>query len=131
MSNVGLKIGKNVASSVLSQIPVVSVFSKFCEDFVLDGWQERIDLWKEAVIKRLSQSDAETEQKIRETSNFASILASAIIKDLFENNLIEAEHIVDMRIRGGIDKEEYLPQKLSPLVKDFLAFISERENVHD
>ena len=77
MSNMNAKIGKNVALVVLSQIPVVSAFSKFCEDFVLDGWQERIDLWKEEVVKRLAQLDAEMEQKIRETSNFASILASA------------------------------------------------------
>ena len=76
MSNTA-KIGKHIALAVLSQIPVVSAFSKFCEDFVLDGWQERIDLWKEEVVKRLAQLDAEMEQKIRETSNFASILASA------------------------------------------------------
>lgn len=72
-----MKIGKNVALAVLSQFPVVSAFSKFCEDYVQDGWQERIDLWKEEVTKRLAQLDAEMEQKIRETSNFASILASA------------------------------------------------------
>ena len=73
----GIKIGKNVALAVLSQIPVVSAFSKFCEDFVQDGWQERIDLWKEEVTKRLAQLNTEMEQKIRETSNFASILATA------------------------------------------------------
>ena len=73
----GMKIGKNVALAVLSQFPVVSAFSKFCEDYVQDGWQERIDLWKEEVTKRLAQLDAEMEQKIRETSNFASILATA------------------------------------------------------
>lgn len=77
MSNMNAKIGKNVALAVLSQIPVVSAFSKFCEDFVLDDWQERIDLWKEEVVKRLAHLDTEMEQKIRETSNFASILASA------------------------------------------------------
>ena len=77
MSNTPAKIGKHLALAVLSQIPVVSAFSKFCEDFVQDSWQERIDLWKEEVVKRLAQSDAEMEQKIRETSNFASILASA------------------------------------------------------
>ena len=77
MSNDMKKIGKNVALALLSQIPVASAFSKFFEDFVQDGWQERIDLWKEEVIKRLSQLDAEMEQKIRETTNFANILASA------------------------------------------------------
>lgn len=71
------KIGKNATLAILSQIPVVSAFSKFCEDFVQDNWQERIDLWKEDVVKRLSQLDTETEQKIRETSNFSSLLASA------------------------------------------------------
>ena len=42
-----------------------------------DNWQERMDLWKEEVVKRLVQLDTEMEQKIRDTSNFASILASA------------------------------------------------------
>ncbi|MBS6474311.1 MAG: hypothetical protein KH347_08730 [Acetobacter sp.] len=71
------KIGKNIALAALSQIPVVSAFSKFIEDFVQDGWQERIYLWKEEVVKRLAQLDKEIEQKIRETSNFASILVTA------------------------------------------------------
>lgn len=73
----GTKIGKNAALALLSQIPVVSAFSKFFEDFVQDSWQERIELWKEEVVKRLAQLDKEMEQKIRETSNFANILASA------------------------------------------------------
>ena len=77
MDNTIKKIGKNCALAVLSQIPVVSGFSKFFEDFVQDNWQERIDLWKEEVVKRLAQLDTEMEQKIRDTSNFASILASA------------------------------------------------------
>lgn len=77
MDNTIKKIGKNSALAILSQIPVVSGFSKFFEDFVQDNWQERIDLWKEEVVKRLAQLDTEMEQKIRDTSNFASILASA------------------------------------------------------
>lgn len=77
MSNEAKKIGKNAALALLSQVPVVSAFSKFFEDFVQDNWQERIDLWKEEVVKRLAQLDMEMEQKIRETSNFANILASA------------------------------------------------------
>lgn len=55
-----------------------------------EGWQERIDLWKEEVIKRLSQLDAEMEQKIRETTNFANILASAqreALEDIEENKV--------------------------------------------
>ena len=71
------KIGQLGALAILSQIPVVAAFSKFFEDFVQDDWQERIDLWKESVIQRLSLLDKEMEQKIRETSNFASILATA------------------------------------------------------
>ena len=77
MSNEAKKIGKNAALALLSQVPVVSAFSKFFEDFVQDNWQERIDLWKEEVVKRLAQLDTKMEQKIRETSNFANILASA------------------------------------------------------
>lgn len=77
MDNIKKKIGKNVALAVLSQIPIASAFGKFFEDFVQECWQERIDLWKEEIIKRLSQLDAEIENKIKETSNFASILASA------------------------------------------------------
>ena len=71
MDNTIKKIGKNGALAVLSQIPVVSGFSKFVEDFVQDNWQERMDLWKEEVVKRLAQLDTEMEQKIRDTSNFA------------------------------------------------------------
>lgn len=77
MSNEAKKIGKNAALALLSQVPVVSAFSKFFEDFVQDNWQERIDLWKEEVVKRLAQLDTKMEQKIKETSNFANILASA------------------------------------------------------
>lgn len=90
MSNDMKKIGKNAALALLSQIPVASAFSKFFEDFVQEGWQERIDLWKEEVIKRLSQLDAEMEQKIRETTNFANILASAqreALEDIEENKV--------------------------------------------
>ena len=90
MSNNIKKIGKNAALALLSQIPVASAFSKFFEDFVQEGWQERIDLWKEEVIKRLSQLDAEMEQKIRETTNFANILASAqreALEDIEENKV--------------------------------------------
>ena len=71
------EIGKMAALALLSQIPGVSAFSKFFEDYVNSHWQERIELWKEETIKRLSQLDQEMEQKIRDTSNFASILATA------------------------------------------------------
>lgn len=71
------KIGKNGALAILSQIPIASAFGKFFEDFVQDNWQERINLWQNEVIKRLAQLDTEVEQKIRNTSNFASILATA------------------------------------------------------
>ena len=77
MTNEIKKIGKNGALAILSQIPVVSGFSKFFEDFVQDCWQERIDLWKKEVVERLAKLDTEMEQKIRDASNFASILASA------------------------------------------------------
>lgn len=90
MSNEAKKIGKNAALALLSQVPIASAFSKFFEDFVQDNWQERIDLWKEEVIKRLSQLDAEMEQKIRETTNFANILASAqreALEDIEENKV--------------------------------------------
>lgn len=63
MNNDIKKIGKNTALALLSQVPVVSAFSKFFEDFVQDSWQKRIDLWKEEVVKRLAQLDAEMEQK--------------------------------------------------------------------
>lgn len=90
MSNDIKKIGKNTALALLSQVPVVSAFSKFFEDFVQDNWQERIDLWKEEVVKRLAQLDAEFEKKIRETTNFANILASAqrgALEDIEENKV--------------------------------------------
>ena len=63
--------------AILSQFPVISGFSKFFEDFVQDNWQERINLWKEEVVEQLSKLDSNFEEKIRNTSNFASILASA------------------------------------------------------
>ncbi len=55
-----------------------------------DNWQERINIWKKDVVKRLSQLDTETEQKIRETSNFSSILASAqrgALEDIEEDKI--------------------------------------------
>lgn len=77
MDNNIKKIGKNGALAILSQIPIASAFGKFFEDFVQDNWQERINLWQNEVIKRLAKLDTEIEQKIRNTSNFASILATA------------------------------------------------------
>lgn len=50
MKNEISKIGKNATLAVLSQLPIISAFSKFFEDFVQDTWQERIDLWKETVV---------------------------------------------------------------------------------
>lgn len=83
-------IGKCGALALLSQIPVVSAFSKFCEDFVHSSWQERIDAWQKEVVKQFSELDTNMEQKIRETSNFASLLAStqrAALEDPEENKL--------------------------------------------
>lgn len=91
MSKEAKKIGKNAALALLSQVPIASAFSKFCEDFVKDNWQERIDLWKEQIIARLAQLDSEVEQKIRETANFANILASAqrgALEDIEEDKVV-------------------------------------------
>lgn len=84
------KIGKCGALALLSQIPVVSAFSKFCEDFVHSSWQERIDAWQKELVKQFSELDSDMEQKIRETSNFASILASAqrgALEDMEEDKI--------------------------------------------
>lgn len=222
MSKEVKEIGKMGALALLSQMPVISAFSKFFEDYVNSNWQKRIELWKEETIKRLSKLDQDMEQKIRDMSNFANILATAqrgaledieedkvglyantvinsiknenidntkthiflnilrelsylhlqvlkeiqsfvpsssfemnqfeisapkrrllkqinqkfnnnslisiIIKNLFEKNLIEVEHLVDMHMRGSIVNDEYLPQALSPLGQEFLQFIAEQEN---
>lgn len=83
-------IGKCGTLALLSQIPVVSAFSKFCEDFVHSSWQERIDAWQKEVVKQFSELDTDMEQKIRETSNFASLLAStqrAALEDPEEDKL--------------------------------------------
>ena len=77
MSKEVKEIGKIGALALLSQMPVVSAFSKFFEDYVNSNWQKRIELWKEETIKRLSKLDQDMEQKIRDMSNFANILATA------------------------------------------------------
>ena len=77
MSKEVKEIGKMGALALLSQMPVVSAFSKFFEDYVNSNWQKRIELWKEETIKRLSKLDQDMEQKIRDMSNFANILATA------------------------------------------------------
>ena len=77
MSKEVKEIGKMGALALLSQMPVVSAFSKFFEDYVNSNWQKRIELWKEETIKRLSKLDQDMEQKIRDMSNFANILAAA------------------------------------------------------
>ena len=104
MSNEAKKIGKNAALALLSQVPVVSAFSKFFEDFVQDNWQERIDLWKEQIIARLAQLDSEVEQKIRETANFANILASAqrgALEDIEEDKVVLYANAVINAIANG------------------------------
>lgn len=135
MSNTA-KIGKHVALAVLSQIPVVSAFSKFCEDFVFDSWQKRIDLWKEEVVKRLAQLDAEMEQKIRETSNFASILASAqrgALEDMEEDKVyLYANAVISAIKNEDIDntKKHIFLNMLRDFTKlhiDILKFYSEIE----
>ncbi len=77
MSKEVKEIGKMGALALLSQMPVVSAFSKFFEDYVNSNWQKRIELWKEETIKRLSKLDQDMEQKIKDMSNFANILATA------------------------------------------------------
>lgn len=77
MSKEVKETGKMGALALLSQMPVVSAFSKFFEDYVNSNWQKRIELWKEETIKRLSKLDQDMEQKIRDMSNFANILATA------------------------------------------------------
>lgn len=77
MSKEVKEIGKMGALALLSQMPVVSAFSKFFEDYVNSNWQKRIELWKEETIKKLSKLDQDMEQKIRDMSNFANILATA------------------------------------------------------
>lgn len=138
MSNMNAKIGKNVALAVLSQIPVVSAFSKFCEDFVLDDWQERIDLWKEEVVKRLAHLDAEMEQKIRETSNFASILASAqrgALEDMEEDKVtLYANAVINAIKNEDIDNTQKhiflnILRKYSHAHIKILHFINNQEEV--
>ena len=53
-----------------------------------------------------------------------------IIKELYEHNLINAYHHVDMQIRGNINKEQYNPIGITDIGKEFLTFISEQENAN-
>jgi len=82
--------GKPFAFALLSQVPIVSAFATFCNEFVNSKWQDRIEKWQEEVIKKFSQLDEKTETKIRESQNFASILATAqqnAIKDIEEDKV--------------------------------------------
>ncbi len=110
MSKEVKEIGKMGALALLSQMPVVSAFSKFFEDYVNSNWQKRIELWKEETIKRLSKLDQDMEQKIRDMSNFANILATAqrgALEDIEEDkvglyinaviNAIKNENIDNMK----------------------------------
>lgn len=97
------KLGKNAVLAILSQVPIASAFSKFFEDFVQDNWQERIDLWKKEVVKQLSKLDSNFEQKIRDASNFASILASAqkgALEDIEEDKVTLYANVVINAIKN-------------------------------
>lgn len=185
----------------------------------------RQDKWNAEIASRIANLNAEMEQKIRETSNFASILASAqrgaledmeedkvalyanavinaiknedidntkkhiflnmlrdftklhieilhkiadfipqnrnmmnrfeiddpesellktiikqfpnnsfipiTIKELYDRNLINASHHIDMQVRGNVNNEQYYPSSITELGKEFLVFIAEQENAND
>lgn len=83
-------IPKSAILAVLSQIPVASAFSTFCTEFVNSQWQERIENWQKEVIDKFSKLDEDMELKIKQTSNFANILATAqqnAMKDIEEDKI--------------------------------------------
>lgn len=82
--------GKPFALALLSLYPATSAFATFCNEFVNSKLQDRVEKWQEEVIKEFSKLDEKTETKIRESQNFASILATAqqnAIKDIEEDKV--------------------------------------------
>ncbi len=75
--NTNKKIGLAILKSLFGQIPIVNVFSAFCNEYVNSNWQERIEFTQETLLKRFSELDEKFEEKIRERKNFASLLGTA------------------------------------------------------
>lgn len=76
--------------AALSQVPIVSAFSTFYSEFVNSNWQEKEEKVQAEIIDKFSKLDEQFESKIRERTNFASLLGStyqAALKDIDENKI--------------------------------------------
>lgn len=76
--------------AALSQVPIISAFSTFYSEFVSSNWQERTEKTQEELINKFSKLDEQFEEKIRERSNFASLLGTAYqsaLTDIEENKI--------------------------------------------
>lgn len=84
------KLVKPSILALLSQVPVASAFSTFYSEFVNSSWQERVEKTQAELIQRLSKLDETFESKLRERSNFASLLGTAYqsaLKDIDEDKI--------------------------------------------
>lgn len=72
-------ITKAATLAALSQLPGTGAFLTFYKEFVSAQAQDRRELFEKEVIEQFAKQNIEFEKKLRECSNFASILHSAYI----------------------------------------------------
>lgn len=72
-------ITKATTLAALSQLPGAGAFLTFYKEFVSAQAQDRRELFEKEVIEQFAKQNIEFEKKLRECSNFASILHSAYI----------------------------------------------------
>ena len=76
-TNTTKKILKSLTVAGLSQVPIVSAFATFVEEYANLSWQERIEETQKTILEKVAEQDKQFEERIRSKSNFASILGTA------------------------------------------------------
>ncbi len=76
-ANTTKKILKSLTVAGLSQVPIVSAFATFVEEYANLSWQERIEETQKTILEKVAEQDKQFEERIRSKSNFASILGTA------------------------------------------------------
>lgn len=89
-TNATKKVLKSLAVAGLSQVPIVSAFATFVEEYANLSWQERIETAQKIILDKVAQQGKQFEQRSRDRSNFASVLGNAYqsaLTDVDENKV--------------------------------------------
>lgn len=119
------KLVKPSILAILSQVPVASAFSTFYSEFVNSSWQERVEKTQEELFSKLSKLDDNFANKMKERTNFASLLSTtyqSALKDINEDKI----PLYINSLINAIDNEDLDNTK----IHIFLNFLSDFTLLH-